>query len=208
VSSANNALVNTSSFNNVSVTPTVALGANIDALHDWSLNNTFVDMIKQARPFIALTPSPSGPASADPHGWPTQDFQVIVQTGALNTAHVYNGVYKLSFSGQATLSTDVTPGGSISNVVYNPTTNTSTADVTVNASDSNPNWYIIIDFRNTNGGVKNIRLIRPGYAADTTQVFTNEFLKEIQPFSTLRFMDFTQTNNSAVVNWADRSQVT
>src|SRR5262249_969333 len=136
------------------------------------------------------------------------DFQAIVQTGALNTAHVYNGVYKLSFTGQATVTTDVTPGGSVANVVYNPATNTTTADVTLNASDASPNWYFMLDFRNTQGGVKNVRLIRPGYAADTTQVFTNDFLAEIQPFSTLRFMDFTQTNNSTIVNWADRSHMT
>jgi len=37
----------------------------------------------------------------DANGWPTEDFQVIFQSGALGVAHDYNGVYKLSFTGHA-----------------------------------------------------------------------------------------------------------
>jgi hypothetical protein len=93
-------------------------------------------------------------------------------------------------------------------VVYDPLTNTTTADVTLQASDSSSQWYFVLDFKNTNGGVKNIKLIRPGYDPNTTQVFTDQFLSTLQPFGTLRFMDWAATNNNPVVNWADRTQVT
>lgn len=186
--------------------PAVPLGANIDAVRDWSLSNVFVDTIKQGRPFTSLS-RPGSPAAVDANGWPTEDFEVIVQTGIPNTAKVYNGAYKLSFAGRADVSTAFTEGGSVSNLAYDPATNTTTADVTLNASDAD-SWYFALHFTNTNGGVQNVRLIRPGYAANTTQVFTNDFLNEIAPFGTLRFMDFTNTNNNQAVNWGDRSHVT
>jgi hypothetical protein len=183
---------------------TVPVGANVAAVSDFSLQNDFVDMMKQARAFTSLA-RPYQPANLGPDGWPTEDFQVIFQSGFLNTAHLYNGTYKLSFTGQAAVSPAFTPGGSISNLAYDPSTNTTTADFTVNADDSQDGWYIVLDFSNTNGAVKNIKLIRPGYDPNTTQVFTNQFLAELAPFDTLRVMDFTGTNNNPTVNWSDRT---
>ena len=122
------------------VKPVVGIGANLMPLNDWSLENAFVDIFKQAREFFSVAKSANGPlvnASVDANGWATEDFMAFVQTGLLNTAHIYNGVYKLSFTGQATVDTWITPGGSVSNVKYNAATNTTTADVTLNASDAN-----------------------------------------------------------------------
>ena len=137
----------------------------------------------------------------------------IFLTGTLNSAHLYNGTYKLSFTGQADLDTWLTPGGQILNKVYNSATNTTTADVVVNASDSVDGWYFGMNFRNTqrtptsglNTGVTNIKMIRPGYDPNTTQIFSNAYLAQLSQFSTLRFMDWTQTNNNTVVNWSDRT---
>jgi hypothetical protein len=211
VTSDSNSLVSTGTFRNASVKATIPLGANLDGVTDYSLDNAFVNMIKQARQFTSIARSTPGdpiPATVDANGWPTEDFETIIQTGTLNTAKVYNGIYKLSFTGRATVDTSITPGGMVSNVFYNPLTNTTTADITVHASDSSSQWYFVLDFTNTHGGVKNIKLIRPGYALNTTQVFTNQFLSTLQPFSTLRFMDWGATNNNPVANWADRTLVT
>ena len=199
--------LNVSTFDNVSVVPAVPVGANLGAVNDYSLDNAFVDLTKQARGFTSLA-RPGQPANVDANGWPTEDFEVIFQDGFAGTAKVYNGTYKLSFTGQATVSPSFTPGGSITNLVYNAATNTTTANFTVNAGASQDGWYIALDFTNTHGGVQNLKLIRPGYDPNTTQVFTNQFLAEVAPFSVLRTMDFTQTNNNPVVNWSDRAQVT
>jgi hypothetical protein len=213
VTSNSNSVVSTAAFSNASARATVPLGANLDGMTDWSLDNAFVDMIKQARRFFSIarsTPENFVPATVDANGWPTEDFKVIVQTGALNTAKVYNGTYKLSFTGQATVSPSINPltPGTVSNVVYDPLTNTTTADVTLQASDSSSLWYFALDFTNTHGGVKNIKLIRPGYDPNTTQVFTDQFLSTLQPFGTLRFMNWAATNNNPVADWADRTHVT
>ncbi len=206
VTAGNAGLLNNSTFNNISVTPAVPVGANVGAVNYYSLDNAFVDMTKQAE-FLSLA-NTSQPAAVDANGWPTQDFQAIFDAGTPDTAQVLNGTYSLSFTGQASMSPAFTPGGAVTNQVYNAATNTTTANFTVNASNSADGWYIVLDFSNTNGGVKNLKLIRPGYAPNTTQVFTNQFLSELSPFGVLRTMDFTETNNNPVVNWSDRSQVT
>jgi hypothetical protein len=108
VTAHNNTALATATFDNVGVAPTIPLGANIAAVRDWSLANAFVDMMKQSRPFTSLA-RPWTPATTDANGWATEDFLAIVQTGSLNTANVYNGVYKLSFTGQASVSA-FTPG--------------------------------------------------------------------------------------------------
>jgi len=45
----------------------------------------------------------------------------------------------------------------------------------------------------TGTGITNLKVIRPGYAPDTTQVFTDEYLKHLEQFGVLRFMSFTNT---------------
>src|SRR5262249_21295848 len=61
-----------------------------------------------------------------------------------------------------------------------------------------------LSFRNTNGGVKNVVLLQPGYEG-TNKTFSDAFLRAITPFSTLRFMDYLATNNSIIQQWAERA---
>src|SRR5262249_23935469 len=136
VSATNNCQLSTATFSSVAIAPIIPMGANLADVRDFSLTNAFVDMIKQARQFTSIVRSTLGnyvPATVDANGWPTEDFEAIIQTGALNTAKVYNGTYKLSFTGRATVSTSVTPGGELSDVSHNAATTTTTATVGVNA---------------------------------------------------------------------------
>ncbi len=193
-------------FSNTSVSAGAPLGANIDSVKDWSLSNVFVDLYKQSRTPLSFNRDSSGqpiPAATDANGWPTEDFEVFLQTGAHGVGHVYSGTYKVSFTGQADLGSSITPGR-LENVVYDPVANRTTADLIVSVSDAESDWYVVLQFRNA-VGVRDVKVIRPGYAADTQQVFTNEFLASIRPFETLRLMDFLQTNNSPNVNWFERS---
>jgi hypothetical protein len=58
-------------------------------------------------------------------------------------------------------------------------------------------------FKNTDGGVKDIKLLGPGYSSDES-VFTREFLNALSPFDAIRFMDYLRTNNSTIGKWDDR----
>jgi hypothetical protein len=170
------------------------MGVNLEGVIDYARSMMFVDLMKSARRFG----SPSVPwdekAPVDEHGWPTGDAGVVVAADVLPPA----GDYQFSCTGRCELGL-VNTKGSVNNLTYNPQTNTTTATVTV--LDGSPN--IFLSFTKTSGGIKNARLLRPGYTAD--QMFTREFLASLAPFSTLRLMDFTRTNESEVVDWKDRA---
>src|SRR5262249_31402848 len=48
----------------------------------------------------------------------------------------------------------------------------------------------------------NLHIITPGYSPG--QEFTNAFLQKLQPFSSLRFMQWSSTIDSTQTNWQDR----
>jgi len=75
-----------------------------------------------------------------------------------------HGTYKLSFLGQALVSVELT-SGHIANQTFDPVTNTTGADVVIDSQDKSKMQLV---FQNTSGGVKNVKLIRPGYSAAET----------------------------------------
>lgn len=187
------------------------LGTNIDGVVDWSRTDAFVDLVRQSRGFTIY--NNLGTVTAlDAEGWPSTNFTLLLISFADNTSHIYNGTYKLSFTGQATVNycCAVT---SINNIIYDAASNTTTADVIVNATEPAGGNYMILNFANTrrtpgspvNSGLTNVRVLRPGYPLTSTPTFTTPFLDQHQRFSTLRFMDWTCTNGSTVVNWNDRT---
>ncbi len=174
----------------------------------------YVDLMKETRAWIPLTASG---LPTDANGWPQADAQILVLDERVNQPFNgpdsnapqpnIGGLYHLSFQGQATVSPDWLKNYTVQNQVYNPATNTTTADLLV---DQNTYQMLYIDFRNTvnsassNGaGVSNVKLIQPGYAADTTQVFTNTMIKDLAPFGTLRYLNIDQANNYNPVNDAN-----
>lgn len=179
--------------------PMVSLGANIDGVVDWSRTNAFVDVEKQVRKFGSPDAPWDGSASVDANGWPTSDFGAVFIADGVHIG----GTYKLSFLGRANI-TPVASAATVQNQVYNPTKNITTADVVVVSTAD----QLMLAFSNTQGGIKRLKLIRPGYAANTQQIFTTPFLKHLQRFSVLRFMDWTHTNSNTTVNWSDSPKTT
>ncbi|MCL2661545.1 MAG: hypothetical protein FWD64_13645 [Acidobacteriaceae bacterium] len=182
------------------------LGVNIEGVYDWQRSFMFVDAMKSARAFGSPDTPWDESAAVGPDGWPTGDFGCVILT--VNTPDLSQqdfpsiaGTYHLSAVGKA----DISPTGAsqvtVSNLNYDPTTNITTADVIVGPDATN----IYLKFTDTDEGLKDIKLIRPGYAADTAQEFTDAFLASLQDFQTLRFMDFTRTNDNPIVEWSDRT---
>ena len=210
VSSVNTTAAITSNINPLIGTAGSKMGINLSFVNDWGGRDLmFIDVMKIARGFatVAVPWDPSKfPVPTDVKGWPTTDFGiefVSYPNDPLNrplsaTFPSMIGTYKLSFTGQATVN-----GYNccqVQNKIYNAATNTTTADVVVGLSDP----YVALTFTNTNNGIQNLQLLRPGYPLGTTQVFTTEFLKAIAPFSTLRFMEPLSTNNSHGSLWSAR----
>ncbi len=168
----------------------------------------FVDAMKSARPFG----SPNTPwdmnAALDASGWPTNDAGLVMVGGSSDPPIDISGTYHLSFNGSATVS----PAAflfTVANQVYDLATDRTTADLQVPAGQS----AIMLSFTQTRGGVRNIKFIRPGYPANTTQVFHTPFLNALTNFSVVRAMEYLDTGGNnpvfpAVLPWPDRRPVT
>jgi hypothetical protein len=186
----------------------------------------FVDAAKELRSFEG----PKGEKiDKDEFGWPKADARSVIfdfrpipaWAPPLDDPEARqmecSGTYKMSFNGQATITAAEEPEDwSIENQKFDAASNTTTADVIMKKG----NGLMFMVFTHTKRtpdaaegtGLTNLKMIRPGYPADTKQTFTNDYLKALAPFAVLRMMDFTQTNDHAphngfypgTIKWADR----
>lgn len=180
---------------------TVPLGVNLEDIQDYARSQMFVDAMKMSRVGWGQPDEPwSASVPLDADGWPTTDAGVCVITKLPNM----DGTYKLSFSGKADISTVASPA-TIENVVYDAASQTTTADVVVRGAGRAANLYL--GFRNTNGGVRNVQLLRPGYPRGTKEVFTRPFLESLKPFGVIRLMDYLRTNMTTVSKWPGRARL-
>jgi hypothetical protein len=194
-------------------TPGVAqMGVNLEGINDYTRVQPFVDLMKASRGPWGPVDAPwdaARPVPADANGWPTTDAGIVVfmvNTGAGEESSTYRsipeGVYKLSFLGKGTPAMNASPGISVANIAYNATTNITTADIVVGPPSTGA-YQMILTISGTVGGVKNVKVIRPGY--DETKTFTDEFKQLVAPFSTLRFMDYLSTNGTKIKSWSERT---
>ncbi len=101
------------------------------------------------------------------------------------------------------------PNSSVTNKVYNPNTNTTTADVNFAITTRTSLGLILKNTRRTptsplNSGFSNMRLYRPGYPTDGSVVFTTPFLNAMQKVSVVRMMDWAATNVNSLREWNER----
>lgn len=178
-------------------------------------------------------PHTSAAAPEDANGWPMSDVQIVPldlrhnmpwngpDPGAVNPD--VSGTYHLLFHGQATIAgstEDSVPVG-VQHQTYHASTNTTTADLVMPPN----HWLMILTFTDTrrtasspvNSGFTGMRLIRPGYPANTGQVFTNGTLNAYGPaFGAIRMLGPDATNSyqnfqgTSLINvfWSDRVKVT
>lgn len=174
------------------------LGANLSPIYDWSRTHEFVDLLRQARPFgPADTPwSSTVPVGAD--GWPTQDFGVILMSNQYATKGL-GGVYTIRFSGQATVKLLASPGS-----LSAPRVDAATGITTIDYTFPEGGDQMILSFKNTNGSVKDLQIIRPGYDAAQPPTFTRHFLDHVARFNVLRFMEWQLINANPLQHWSDR----
>lgn len=207
------------------------IGANVDAVHYYSLSDQYVDVMRMASGWSSTSSDavhgsgqPLGEiGKLDSNGWPEEDAEIMIVccTGPSGGAadpgpeSPLVGKYQISFNGLANIGDD---GGTVENQHYDPATNTTTATLDQTAyGPNNVNMIMLLSFLKTqrdasssiNTGITNVRIIRPQFAPNgtkwwdsPTQEFTNPFLAALAPFSTLRFMDWTATNGSQVADWS------
>ena len=176
------------------------------SLMDFNPTKPLTDAMLTHREWERIMPNGSinGKATLDTNYWPVEDAKCLVYAG-LSTGDNY-GTYSLTFTGRANVTS---PHGTVNNYVYNSITGISTAKIVI-TNTNNADFFI--EFRNTNGGIKNVKLMRPTFPGSTesfnpSQMFNPVFLNAIQPFGMLRYMDWTATNFNGDSLWSDRTRM-
>ncbi|MBM7566102.1 S-layer homology domain-containing protein [Paenibacillus sacheonensis] len=180
----------------------------------------FSDAAKTLRQWVKADGSEG--VKVDANGWPLEDAATVMFDQRPVAAWLndiddpykrfpdISGTYKLSFKGQAVIGNmDPSSPITVTNQHYDKKSATTTADINLPTGSG----LIFMSFKQTNGGVQDVKLMRPGYELDGKETFTREFLQALQPFSTLRFMDWLSTNNNnpaypAATEWKDRKLTT
>lgn len=176
-----------------------SVGANLSPVADWNRTREFADVAKHARRFGSANAPWDENAALDAMGWPVGDAGVVLVCCQGPTAGL-GGTYRISFECATTPTISlVASSGTIGNVRRDAATGVVTADLVVPDSGE----QIMLSFRNTQGGIRRLSVLRPGVAAG--QRFTPAFLAHNGRFSTLRFMDWNLVNNSVVGSWSQRT---
>lgn len=199
------------------VTPTMLtteyLGANLRGTASYGGAMMYVDIVRNARSFakpatpyanLGLDPQASF-AAVKADGWPSESFSICLLDAVLS--HPYQaGTYEGSFIGTA-----ASVSGS-SCVVQNVRVEGSKTrfQVVIDGLSSAP----VITVTSPSGDFADLRVIRPGYAWDSTQLLTTEYLATIASYPRLRMMDHQNTStvggtypgfdSKAQTSWANR----
>lgn len=182
------------------------IGINLSGIADWSTQWCFVDVFKTSRDWVSQQEGAEwgkgGPIKLTADGWvaslaPGQTVETVMM---INTNRYPSGQYTLLYEGEGKL------GFGLDNAkIVSQTPGRMVVDV----KPSNDGVFLQIRETNPNNPIRNIRFIMPGFEQTyQTQPFHPLFLERIARFRALRFMDWMSTNNSPIVNWAERSTLT
>lgn len=174
------------------------IGVNLDGFAYYFAAKQWVDAKNMFSPWFPLD---NYNAQDQSPALTPDSYPVVEGTSISQLLNYPDGVYKASYQGSG----DLTFGGmgaSVRNSQFDSTTDTTRFDLNIHRGTDG---LLVMELKNVSASdpVRNLHLYTPGYAQ--TQTFTDEFVRRVRPFGTLRFMDWTHTNNNPVVNWADRT---
>lgn len=204
---------------------TSPMGTNVADIRDWSASQPFVDVFKTARPFAVHS---SENVSYDKNGWPTSlnggqaETYLLTDLSRAGDNVIPSGLYTVLYEGKGKIEYNglgkLLGSGAGRDVLYIDDLN-GTLSITITETD--PADYI-----------RNIRILMPGgicqgdplhhVASDEDCptgdyrsfeehsediLFNPGYLRYMQSFKVLRFMDFMDTNDSGVTAWSDLTRL-
>jgi hypothetical protein len=178
------------------------VGMNLAAVSAFSEEWAFVDVFRHHTDWVSQVPGFSNPWNTgeevvlDAQGYPIlRPGQAAGTLMLRNLAGAYpSGRYVVTYEGDGDLAfgMDATVA----------TRGDHRIQLDVTASDRG--IYLRIDRSNPVDPVRNVHVWMPGFENAATP-FHPLFLERLEPFSTLRFMDWQRTNNSTLASWEDRT---
>lgn len=186
-----------------------AAGMNLNGIADWSTEFPFLDLMKQARPWVAQSKDSKkwgagGNLNLDDNGWikklqHNQYADTIFISAKQKLPYtkftvIFDGEGLIKYSGLASLISIKKPNVHLIKV------------------KNNVKGYAILSIRKTNPNnyIRNIKIIPTRYMDrfKQGQFFNPEWISFIKKFQVLRYMDWMKTNNSTQQKWKDRPHVT
>jgi len=186
--------------------PSRSIGINFFASQlDWVEDRLFADVMKTSREWTAPGEFGNGdPVAIDAKGWPTTDAELVLWHG-LGTM---NGTYYLE--GECSSTPTISPGHGIATIEdFSYSGGKFSANLVYTSTDG---AGLLLTFRNTGGGVRNVKLMRPTSPGSTTSystmtTFTDQAKQLAGTFSAVRFMwPVDAWNGPWQVEWSDRVQ--
>jgi len=183
------------------------IGANVVPPRYYTRSEEYVDLMQQSSgfglldgPWVDPATKGRGPINVGPDGWPTEDFSIMFMGGQEGNKFA-PGRYTIVFKGTANVSLMASQG-----TLSTPRVDATKGVTVIDFDFPVGGGQMILAFKNTGGTVKDLRVIRNGYTWNDPNlpVFTTKYLQHLAPFSTLRFMDWTNTNTLYTARWATR----
>jgi hypothetical protein len=172
------------------------IGVNLDVNNAGVDNPIWTDLHNLAGSWV---PASGSTVASSADGYPLANASTYFNADnypAGNYQFSYSGSATVSFSGAAQLvgSVSVSGGVTTGTVAFSPLVGDGKSIVMqlTNVDPSNP--------------MDNFHLMMPGYGNGTSPaaMFTPQFIQVLQPFSTIRFMNWTQVIRNPVANWSAR----
>jgi len=201
------------------------VGIGLSGLSYWSTQWPFVDVHvssshwvpnwhPQMQPREVQYRWSNGPAPVvDSDGWPVS-LEDGARIGKLMlrdvVLHAPAGLYTVLFDGHGTLEFGmdaevVQKDAGRYTVRFTPTANIPCVDALEFAYCGENGFWLEVTGVDAADPIRNIRVVMPGFADSAAAMpFHPLFLKRLDRFSTLRFMDWAGTNHATEVQWSDR----
>ncbi len=183
-----------------------SFGMNVCPASDYDGMRIFADAMKLTREWQE---EPATPIAVDENGWPLSDGGTCVY----HNAKANGGTYGLYFTTQnpsvdarTVQVRDIWGTAQISNMRYDAATNTVAYDFVAGSPTQ-----LKLGFSNTNGGVKDVKLMRPTTEGgntpfDTSVTFTDFGKDLLRTFQVVRFQAWNAClNTNMIANWEDRT---
>jgi hypothetical protein len=184
------------------------VGINLSSITDSGTDWAFVDVFRHAREWMTKRADGTGAFNTaqnvptDANGWPTQ--VPFSADGAQQIPHTImpawiTGNYTITVTGAGTFRVKT------SGTAWVTRTHTGgTSSFTLNNTTPYGSIWLEILSSSGTGGLKNFRVMLPGYAGSSA-TFHPDFKAKLQHFNTIRMMDWGRTNHNPTTAWSQRT---
>ena len=179
------------------------VGVNLSGVADYSTDLVFVDAFKSSRPWVGQAEGKKwgegGPLDLTQDGWVKKlDAGKSAETLMFTElkGHHPDGDYVCLYDGRG----EVEIGGAAKAVEAKP------GRIAVRVDAAKGTVSLRIKKTDPADPIRNVRFLLPGYEKTSAEdPFHPDFVKRLDGFAVLRFMDWQGTNGSKQATWADRS---